>query len=198
MFDGPNMFDSATAWTGIVRIHPPTGVDPGDPPGAPTGFNVSAGSSSFAGSWDAPTSFEGSLSYRYGYRVSGGSWANASTTSRSFSVSHTSLTPGASYEFRVRSEDDNGVSGYVTDTATVPVPDPGAPTEFNVSAGSFVVQPALGMRRPDFEGSLSYEYGYRVSGGSWVNGTTASTSFSISHTSFTAGRLVRVPRALCG
>ena len=107
---------------GLDEIHPsPLGT----PPGAPTGFNVSAGASSFSGSWNAPTSFEGSLSYEYGYRPSGGSWVNGSTSSTSFSVSHTSFTDGASYEFRVRSVDDNGESGYVTDTATVPLAVPG-------------------------------------------------------------------------
>ena len=97
-------------------------VDPGDP----TGFSVTAGASSFAGSWSAPSQSTGAVTYRYGYRKSGtSSWSNRTTSSTSFTLSHTNLTGGDDYDFRVRTEDDAGESGYVTDTATVPLTAPG-------------------------------------------------------------------------
>ena len=92
-------------------------VDPGDP----TDFSVTAGASNFAGSWNAPSQSTGAVTYRYGYRKSGtSSWSNRTTSSTSFTLSHTNLTGGDDYDFRVRTEDDSGNSGYVTDSATVP------------------------------------------------------------------------------
>ena len=170
-FDGPNMFDSATAWTGLAEIHPPTGA----PPGAPVGFNVSAGASSFSGSWNAPTSFEGSLSYEYGYRLSGGSWVTGTTSSTSFSVSHTSFTEGASYEFRVRSVDDNGESGYVTDTATVPLTVPGAVRGLSVEVSDSDAE--VTWLAPDSGGPVA-SYDAQLSGFATVTTTQLSASFN--------------------
>ncbi|MCY4122085.1 MAG: fibronectin type III domain-containing protein, partial [Acidobacteria bacterium] len=100
----------ASAWTASAT------ATPLDVPNIPTGLAVAPGNAAVALSWTAPASGGAVASYEVDYRLSSAqSWTSITgitTTSRTV----TGLTNGLAYNFRVRSRNASGASGW---TATV-------------------------------------------------------------------------------
>lgn len=87
-------------------------------PGTMTAAAVTGVSGRIDASWGASTSYISPVTYYHSYRsssnggVSYGSWSSESTTTNTY-ASYTSLTPGLTYQFRVRAYNgQDNYSGY--------------------------------------------------------------------------------------
>jgi hypothetical protein len=147
----------------------------------PPSCDVPSGLNSTNITFDAATlnwsSASGANSYAIQYRVSGGSWLN--TTAGSTSKNLTGLAANTSYEWKVASDCGSTSSTYSTTgnftTSAAPVcGDASNQTVSGIGETTATLNWSAGGN------ASSYEVRYRVSGGSWVNVTSSSTSRALS------------------
>jgi len=104
---------SASTGTGTLTLE--NFVFTAGQPGTMTAAAVTGVSGRIDSSWGASTSYITPVTYYHSYRsstdggVNYGSWSGETTTT-TLSASYTSLTPGLTYQFRVRA--NNGQDGY--------------------------------------------------------------------------------------
>jgi hypothetical protein len=117
-----------SASTGTGTLSSPWGITDFDftpsAPGAMTAAAVTGISGRIDVSWGAATSYVTPVTYYHSYRsstnggVSYGSWSSDTSTT-SLSASYTSLTPGLTYQFRVRAYNGQDNSSGYTESNTV-------------------------------------------------------------------------------
>ena len=137
-------------------------VTPGSPPGAPTGVSGTAGDSSVALSWTAPSSDGGSAitGYRITPFLGPTALAPISTGSTSTSFTITGLSNGSAYTFTVAAVNAAGAGPDSAPSSPVtPVGLPGAPTGVSGVAGDSSV--TLSWAAPASTGGSPIT-GYRI------------------------------------
>lgn len=153
-----------------------TTATPLNAPGTPTGVTATAGSSSIAVSWTAPSNNGGSAitSYSVQYTPSGGSTTTV-TGITGTSTTLTGLTPSVVYSVAVAAVNVVGAGSYSSTVTATPYTTPGAPTGLAATAGSSSI--SLSWTAPASDGGsaiTSYTLQYTPSGGSTVTVTGVS------------------------
>ena len=155
-------------------------------PSDPTGLSSTAQTEdSLTFDWDDVTGTTGTVSYVYQYKESTANSWNAEVDIIASTVTLSSLTSGTTYNFRVKSKDDVGPSGWATangattDPTTPPVPE-------NISVTISGTTATLDW--DDSEGAVTYDYQHKLSTASYpLDGTEVSVS-SATIMGLTAGR----------
>ncbi|MDX1683872.1 MAG: fibronectin type III domain-containing protein [Saprospiraceae bacterium] len=158
----------------------------------PTGLSVSGITQTSATvSWN---SVSGANTYDLEYKVNTGtSWTRVSTSSTSYNL--TGLSPGTTYDVRVRAvcsgstSNWSGIVTFTTDAGSCNIPS--GLSISNISSSS------ADASWNSVSGANSYDLQHRVSpNGSWVTNNTTSTSYSLSGLSSSTTYDVRV-RSVC-
>jgi len=172
-------------------------------PGAPTGLSATAVSSTQINlSWTAPTNNGGSPIT--GYKIESKSGSGAYTTlvsntgSASTAYSHTGLTTGTTYTYKVSAISSAGTGTASGEAFAIPSSSstssvPGAPTNL-VATQASSTQINLSWSAPSSTGGSAitgYKIEVKTGSGSFSNleSNTASTSTSYSHTGLTSGTI---------
>ena len=163
-------------------------------PGAPTGLSATAGNTTVALNWAAPTSNGGSAITGYnvyeGTRSGGESTTpvNRTTLVTTTSYTVTGLTNGATYYFTVKAVNAVGSSTASNQASATPATVPGTPTGLSATRGNTTV--ALTWRAPSSNGGSAIT-GYNVYEGTSSGGesTVAVNTSAVTGTSYTVSGL---------
>ncbi len=169
-------------------------------PGAPTGLAAIATSPTKIDlSWNAPSNNGGYpiTGYKIEYKKDAGSYLSlvSNTANATTSYSHTGLTTGATYTYKISAISSIGTSAASTEASAIPTTAstataPGAPTGLAASATS-ATQINLSWNAPSNGGSAitGYKIEYKTGSGSYsvLVANTASASTTYSHTGLTTG-----------
>lgn len=135
------------------------------------------------------TAASGGVSYDVDYKpTSSSTWTNAATGTTTTSVALTGLTPGTTYDYRIRTNCASGSSAYATaqftTTSNSPCNAPAGLTSSGVTAaGATVSWTAV-------SGASSYSVDYKPNTSStWINAATATTSTSVNLSGLTSATL---------
>jgi hypothetical protein len=157
---------------------------------APTSLSASAASATTASlSWTAPTAVSGAAitDYTIQYSSNGGStwstWTHTASTSTSATV--TGLTQNSSYIFRVAAVNAVGTSAYSSNSGTVTLSVPNAPTGVTGSAASATTVQVSWTAPTAISGAAVTDYTIQYSsnnGSTWTtfaDGTSTNTSTTV-------------------
>ena len=181
-------------------------------PGTPGNFSATVGSGQITLSWSAPQGVT-VTGYHLDYSTDGGgtwNWLPAAqtrtalpTTPTSYDHTGLTLTPGATWSYRLRAVGDGFTSGWEEASATVPYPKPGVPLDF-AAEGESATQAELSWSAPDavthvnitgYELDLSTDGGVtwtRLTGTPTLDGTTYTQTHTNSGLAADAVRQYRV------
>ncbi|TBR11884.1 MAG: hypothetical protein EPO62_01095 [Candidatus Nitrosotenuis sp.] len=170
-------------------------------PGAPTGLTAVAVSPTQVNLfWTAPTSDGGSAITGYKIEYKSGSFFSTlvENTGAVTTYSHTGLTTGTAYTYKISAINSLGASTAsgdvsVTPTSTSTAVAPGAPTSLTATAAS-PTKIDLSWTAPANNGGypiIGYKIQYKIGSNSYADlvADTASTATSFSHNGITAGQL---------
>ncbi|HEY8109540.1 MAG TPA: fibronectin type III domain-containing protein, partial [Candidatus Nitrosotenuis sp.] len=177
----------------------PKSVSSSIAPGAPTGLAATAVSATQINlSWSAPSNTGGYpiTGYKVEYKKGTGSYLSlaSNTANATTSYSHTGLTTGASYTYKISAINSIGTSTASTEVSATPTTAstaavPGAPS-LSATAVS-ATQVNLSWSAPNNGGSAitGYKIEYKSGSGSYsvLVANTASASTTYSHTGLTSG-----------
>ena len=164
----------SSSWSSTVSMTVATGL-----PGVPRSLKVTVSGTSISASWSAPVSDGGSdiTSYGVRYRTGSGSWTVRSTSTAG-SVTFSGFSKNTTYEFQVRSVNDNGESAWTDSVEGVTAATvPSAPRSLSLSSSGTTV--SASWLAPADDGGLSIS-------GYLVVYSFGSSSFSISTSSLSA------------
>ncbi|MGD0320646.1 MAG: fibronectin type III domain-containing protein [Acidimicrobiales bacterium] len=182
------------SWSLAVLLEPSTSITV---PDAPTGLGATAGNTTAALSWSAPSSNGGSAVTGYNVYEGTSPGAEAGTpvnasliTGTTYTV--TGLTNGTTYYFTVEAVNPAGSSASSNEASATPATVPGAPTGLGAIRGNTTV--ALSWKAPSSNGGSAIT-GYNVYEGTRsghesttpVNGSTLITGTSYTVTGLTNG-----------
>ena len=182
------------SWSLAVLLEPSTSITV---PDAPTGLGATAGNTTAALSWSAPSSNGGSAVTGYNVYEGTSPGAEAGTpvnasliTGTTYTV--TGLTNGTTYYFTVEAVNPAGSSASSNEASATPATVPGAPTGLGAIRGNTTV--ALSWSAPSSNGGSAIT-GYNVYEGTRsghesttpVNGSTLITGTSYTVTGLTNG-----------
>ncbi len=169
-------------------------------PTAPTGLSGAAVSPTQVNLfWSEPSGFT-ITGYKIEYKTGSGSYSVlvANTASATTNYSHTSLTAGTSYSYKVYAINSIGTSAASSEITITPTSSsegalPGAPTGLTATPIS-PTQVNLSWSTPSNNGGYpitGYKIQYRIGGGSYADlaSNTGSTDVIYSHTGVTAGQV---------
>ena len=171
-------------------------------PSAPTSLSATAISpTQISLSWSAPTNNGGAVITGYKIEVKSGSGSYtmvSNTQSTSTTYSHTGLTTGTTYTYKVSAINSAGAGDASNEVSATPTSSsssgvPGAPTNLAATAVSGT-QINLSWSAPSNNGGypiIGYKIEYRIGSGSYTTlvSNTQSTSTTYSHTGLTSGQL---------
>lgn len=135
------------------------------------------------------TAVSGAVSYDVDYKLaSSATWINAATATTATSQGLTGLTPGETYDYRIRTNCASGSSTYsAAQFTTVPLVTCSAPTGLTSSA---VTTTGATVSWTSVSGALSYDVDYKTnSSATWTNAATGTTSTSVGLSGLTSGTL---------
>lgn len=172
-------------------------------PSAPTGVSAIAVSPTQVNLfWTAPSGFT-ITGYKIEYKTGSGQYSTLITTTGTSSAtttnySHTSLTTGTSYSYRIYAINSIGTSAASSEVTAIPSTTstgtlPGSSTGFSATPMS-PTQVNLSWNTPSNNGGYpitGYRIEYRIGSGSYADliSTTGSTATTYSHTGVTAGQV---------
>ncbi len=172
------------------------------PPGVPTGLTATPVSPTQVNlSWTAPSNNGGSAISGYKIEAKSGSGSYSvlvsNTASTSTTYSHTGLTTGTVYTYKVSAINSVGTGSASSEVSATPTSSssatvPGAPASLTATSASST-QNNLSWTAPSNNGGYpitGYKIEYRVGSGSYsvLVSNTASTSTTYSHTGLSAGQ----------
>jgi hypothetical protein len=170
-------------------------------PGSPTGLGATAVSPTQVNlSWTAPSNNGGSpiTGYKIEVKSGSGSYSNlvSNTGNTATTYSHTGLTTGTTYTYRVSAINSIGTSSASSETSATPTSSssssvPSAPTGL-VATASSATQVNLSWSAPSSNGGYAitgYKIEYKIGSGAFSNlvSNTGTTSTSYSHTGLSSG-----------
>jgi hypothetical protein len=154
---------------------------------APSGLTTSAITTTSATvAWTAAS---GAVSYDVDYKpTSSATWINAATATTATSVGLTGLTPGTTYDYRIRTNCSSGSSTYsAAQFTTTSVITCSAPTGLTSSA---VTTTGATVSWTAVSGALSYDVDYKSNASAtWINAATGTTSTSVAISGLTSATL---------
>ncbi|PSL42380.1 putative secreted protein (Por secretion system target) [Chitinophaga niastensis] len=154
---------------------------------SPTGLTASAiATTSATVGW---TAVSGAVSYNVDYKPTVSStWINAATGTTATSLGLTGLTPGTTYDYRLRTNCASDSSSYsAAQFTTTPLVTCGAPTGLTSSA---VTATGATVSWTAVSGALSYDVDYKLnSSTTWINAASGTTSTSVSLSGLTSATL---------
>jgi titin len=170
-------------------------------PSAPTGISASAVSPTQVNLfWNAPSGFT-ITNYKIEYKVGGGSYTTlvttTGTTATSTNYSHTGLTTGIQYSYKIYAINSIGMSVASVEVSAIPSTSsvgslPGSPIGL-VATPISPTQTNLSWNAPSNGGYpiTGYRIEYRIGAGSYSDlvQTTGSAETTYSHTGMTAGQV---------
>jgi hypothetical protein len=145
-------------------------------PTAPTLVSLTFGNAQLTAAFTAPSSNGGATITDYEYRLDGGSWVSAGTTSSPFVIS--GLTNGTEYDVEIRAVNSVGGSPESNLLSETPRTVPSAPTITAINSGSGELE--VVFTAGSNGGSAITNYQYRLDGGSFVSAGTTTSPFTIS------------------
>ena len=202
---GNTFRDPGAAYDGEVVITYSTGV-----PGIPTAVSGTAGDSSVALQWTAPSPGAQPINdYIIQYSSDGGStWTTDDTSSTSTSATVTGLTNGTGYIFEVEAVNSIGDGPFTTPSGTLtPAGPPGPPTITSISPLDGALR--VNFTAPTGAGTIT-GYQYQLNGsGSWfpissttspltISGLTDGTTYSVEIAAVGSGQTGTASNAVNG
>jgi titin len=170
-------------------------------PGSPTGLGATAISPTQVNlSWTAPSNNGGSpiTGYKIEVKSGSGSYSNlvSNTGNTATAYSHTGLTTGTTYTYRVSAINSIGTSAASSETSATPTSSssssvPSAPTGL-VATASSATQVNLSWAAPSSNGGFAisgYKIEFKTGSGAFANlvSNTGTTTTSYAHTGLTSG-----------
>ncbi|WP_207512944.1 reprolysin-like metallopeptidase [Longitalea luteola] len=135
------------------------------------------------------TAVSGAVSYDVDYKLNtSATWINAATGTTDTAVALTGLTPGATYDYRVRTNCASGSSAYsAAQFITTPLVTCSAPTGLNSSG---ITATGATVSWAAVSGAVSYDVDYKAnSSATWINAATGTTSTSVNLSGLTSATL---------
>ena len=178
-------------WNQADEVELPAAVAPG----MPTGLTAMAqGQNQIGLSWTAPADNGGSAitGYTFEYSTDGGStWSDPAATDSMTSHSHTGLTAGTTYSYRVTAMNaiDSGMASVMASATTADAPALGTPS---ITAASNAAGSATIALAPAANATKHFVWAFRVGGtdnaadGMW-SGEAAGDATSVTMTGLTSG-----------
>jgi len=133
--------------------------------------------------WNSST---GANSYNVRYRVSGGSWTSACSSTTSTYCNVTGLTCGTSYEYQVQANCSGGNTSSWSNSCSFQTSACPCNTPVCTSASN-ITETSAKLNWNSSTGANSYNVRYRVSGGSWTTACSSTTSTYCNVTGLTCG-----------
>ncbi|QLH08830.1 hypothetical protein DSQ19_04450 [Candidatus Nitrosotenuis sp. DW1] len=192
---GASPFSNEASATPLSTSAPPQSQSNVNPPGTPTGLAATSASPTTINlSWSAPSNTGGSAitGYKIEVKKNPGQFETltSSTQNSTTKYSHTGLTTGATYVYRVYAINSVGISSPSAEASAIPsavsAHPPGAPTlTINHNAN----QANLRWSSPSNDGGApitGYKIEYKIGSGSYMTLITKATGTSYSHTGLLA------------
>ena len=168
-------------------------IPPAVVPGTPIDLTATAMSQSQIDlSWTAPSEDGGSdiTGYEFAYSTDGSTWSDPAATDSMTTHSHTDLTAGTTYHYRVAAINEVGSSMTSETAMATTTAVPGTPIDLTATAMS-QSQIDLSWTAPSEDGGsdiTGYEFAYSTDDGStWSDPAATDSMTTHSHTDLTAG-----------
>jgi hypothetical protein len=192
---GASPISNEASATPLTTSTPPQSQSNMNPPGTPTGLAATSASSTQINlSWSAPSNTGGSAitGYKIEVKKSPGQFETliASTQNSTTKYSHTGLTTGATYAYRIYAINSVGISSPSSESSAIPsavsAHPPNAPT---LSITHNTSQANLRWSAPSNDGGApitGYKIEYKIGSGSFMTLINKATGTSYSHTGLLA------------
>ena len=182
-----------SSWVTSIGVAPVRTPTPPGKPGAPV---VSAGDAQVRVSWSAVTATPAVDRYVLSYSKDSGSWVTIPSFFTSTTYTHTGLTNGSSYRYRVRAGSSDGLGGWSDPSSSAspvaPVSKPDKPDAPAVEAGD--TQVVVTWAKPTGGAPNGYTLQWqRVGASAWspVVPAVAGIVLTYTHTGLTNGLAIR-------